>query len=197
HLIAGSNGCSAAIRLALSAPQHIRSLVLCWPATPDNDSLGRAFNNSAHLIEEQGTGAYLELLQTQGVPRPESGQTGFPWGVALLHSPMLSQSFRTLSRHIAANIIHETAKALLSGTVLRGVDESDMQKLSQLDLSLAIVPAEPETPAHQHQTVHTLTEYLPHAQVLAGFPESPVPAFAQVRSAFTEALCDFLTNATE
>ncbi|MEM8533102.1 MAG: alpha/beta hydrolase, partial [Chloroflexota bacterium] len=47
HLIAGSNGCSAAIRLALSAPQHIRSLVLCWPATPDNDSLGRAFNNSA------------------------------------------------------------------------------------------------------------------------------------------------------
>lgn len=195
HLIAGSNGCSAAIHLALSTPQHVRSLVLCWPATPDNKALQKAFENTAVLIEEQGTGAYLDLLQTQGVPRPESGLPGFPWGFALLRDPMLAQSFRTLPRHVAVRIIRETAKALLNGDILRGVDESDMQKLSQLAIPLSIVPAEPETPTHQHQTVRTLTEYLPHAQLLVGFPESPAPAFAQVRLAYAEALCDLLANA--
>ncbi|NOK60717.1 MAG: hypothetical protein GFH27_549297n318 [Chloroflexi bacterium AL-W] len=192
HLIAGSNGCSAAIRLALNAPQHVRSLGLCWPATPDHQALQSAFEHSAKLIEQHGTVAYLDLLQAQGVPRPESGQAGFPWGFALLHDPMLTQSFRSLSRTVAANIIRKTAEQLLSGTVLRGVDDSDMQVLSNSAIPLAIMPAEPETPAHQHQTVHTLTGFLAKAQVLTGFPESPRPEFANIRSAFSGVLSMFV-----
>lgn len=33
-VIAGSNGCSAALRLALDHPGVVGKLVLCWPATP-------------------------------------------------------------------------------------------------------------------------------------------------------------------
>lgn len=33
-VVAGSNGCSAAVRLALDHPARVRRLVLCWPATP-------------------------------------------------------------------------------------------------------------------------------------------------------------------
>lgn len=33
-VIAGSNGCSAAVRLALSRPESVRGLLLAWPATP-------------------------------------------------------------------------------------------------------------------------------------------------------------------
>ncbi|MFD8600160.1 alpha/beta fold hydrolase [Kitasatospora sp. NPDC059646] len=32
-LVAGSNGCSAAVRLALARPGRVRGLLLCWPAT--------------------------------------------------------------------------------------------------------------------------------------------------------------------
>ena len=32
-VIAGSNGCSAAVRLALSRPESVRGLLLAWPAT--------------------------------------------------------------------------------------------------------------------------------------------------------------------
>ncbi|WP_208865983.1 alpha/beta hydrolase [Kitasatospora cheerisanensis] len=32
-LVAGSNGCSAAVRLALAAPERVRGLLLAWPAT--------------------------------------------------------------------------------------------------------------------------------------------------------------------
>jgi len=34
HVVAGSNGCSAALRLALLAPETVASLALCWPAAP-------------------------------------------------------------------------------------------------------------------------------------------------------------------
>jgi hypothetical protein len=34
-VVAGSNGCSAALRLALDHPTRVGRLVLCWPATPD------------------------------------------------------------------------------------------------------------------------------------------------------------------
>jgi pimeloyl-ACP methyl ester carboxylesterase len=43
--VAGSNGCSAAVRTALDHPSLVRALVLCWPATagdPTADALGRA-----------------------------------------------------------------------------------------------------------------------------------------------------------
>lgn len=32
-VIAGSNGCSAAVRLALARPEHVERLLLAWPAT--------------------------------------------------------------------------------------------------------------------------------------------------------------------
>ncbi|WP_100840290.1 alpha/beta hydrolase [Kitasatospora fiedleri] len=38
-LVAGSNGCSAALRLALAAPGRVRSLVLAWPATAGDERL--------------------------------------------------------------------------------------------------------------------------------------------------------------
>ncbi|QKW21990.1 alpha/beta hydrolase [Kitasatospora sp. NA04385] len=38
-LVAGSNGCSAAVRLALTAPERVRALVLAWPATAGDERL--------------------------------------------------------------------------------------------------------------------------------------------------------------
>src|SRR5438045_6104985 len=43
-VIAGSNGCSAAIRLALTSPDRVERLLLAWPATagdPDVDARTR------------------------------------------------------------------------------------------------------------------------------------------------------------
>jgi pimeloyl-ACP methyl ester carboxylesterase len=44
HLVAGSNGCSTALRLALDHAARVRSLALCWPATAGDariDAVGR------------------------------------------------------------------------------------------------------------------------------------------------------------
>lgn len=44
-VVAGSNGCSAAVRLAIDQPARVRRLVLAWPATagdPDEDARTRA-----------------------------------------------------------------------------------------------------------------------------------------------------------
>ncbi|RPE32182.1 hypothetical protein EDD38_0428 [Kitasatospora cineracea] len=38
-LVGSSNGCSAALRLALAAPDRVRALVLAWPATAGDERL--------------------------------------------------------------------------------------------------------------------------------------------------------------
>jgi pimeloyl-ACP methyl ester carboxylesterase len=40
-VVAGSNGCSAAVRLALDRPRVAGRLVLCWPATTDDGTTMR------------------------------------------------------------------------------------------------------------------------------------------------------------
>src|SRR5690606_27832019 len=37
--VAGSNGCSAAVRLAIDHPRLVTRLVLCWPATADDSDV--------------------------------------------------------------------------------------------------------------------------------------------------------------
>ncbi len=46
-VVAGSNGCSAALRLALDHPGAVESLVLCWPATPAPDETSDAIRGVA------------------------------------------------------------------------------------------------------------------------------------------------------
>lgn len=41
HLVAASNGCSAALRLAADHPDLVDRLVLCWPATGDDPAVDR------------------------------------------------------------------------------------------------------------------------------------------------------------
>jgi pimeloyl-ACP methyl ester carboxylesterase len=45
HVLAASNGCSAAARLAAQAPHRVRSLLLCWPATAGDPQVDAATRN--------------------------------------------------------------------------------------------------------------------------------------------------------
>ncbi len=45
-LVAASNGCSAALKLALAAPALVDRLVLCWPATGDDAEVDAAVRRS-------------------------------------------------------------------------------------------------------------------------------------------------------
>jgi pimeloyl-ACP methyl ester carboxylesterase len=106
HVVAGSNGCSAAIRLALTRPECVRSLTLCWPATLDNAALLAQFERSAAFVAESGPAGYLAELRPQGLPRLGEERPGFPYGAALLRdarlaSSFLAQSQRRLPRHCA------------------------------------------------------------------------------------------------
>ncbi|OKJ06761.1 alpha/beta fold hydrolase [Kitasatospora sp. CB01950] len=50
-LVGGSNGCSAAVRLALAVPERVRGLVLAWPATAGDPRVdGRAPTEAAPLL---------------------------------------------------------------------------------------------------------------------------------------------------
>jgi pimeloyl-ACP methyl ester carboxylesterase len=190
-LVAGSNGCSAAIRFAVAYPSLIRSLVLCWPVTPENDWLQKAFERSAALVEQVGPTVYLNRLREQDVPRPSEERGGFPFGFALLHDASLATSFCRSTPQDAARIMRETEQALLTGNVLRGVSTSDTAFLAAQQFPIWVMPAIPENPVHTLATAQRLTEHIAEAQRLKGFPETPTPRFAAIRVEF----CDVLQEA--
>lgn len=188
HVVAGSNGCSVALRFALGAARAVRSLVLCWPAAPENDALERAFDQSAEAVESMGPAAYLESLRAQGVPPPDADRPGFPFGYGLLGDQHTSGRFLEKSAAEAAAIMRETSAALLPGTPLRGVNAGDLERLGHAGFPITIIPAEPEDPAHPRATAEALAAAIPGATMAQGFPPSPSAAFAPDRAAFVRTL---------
>ncbi len=196
HVVAGSNGCSAAVRLALLAPETVASLALCWPAAPRNEALGAAFELSAAAVERQGPAAYLAALRASGIPRPdEIGiRPGFPWGLALPRDDALAASFCALPSSDIARIMRETGRSLLQGPLLRGLDEHDAAMLDHQDIPIAVLPAESENPYHPLATARALAAALPGCRLLPGYPETPTPLFPARRAGFTATLIGWLTS---
>ncbi len=71
-LVAGSNGCSAALRLMLDRPELIARAMLCWPATagdPVVDELARIIISDVH--DSTTAEALLEGRPIRGVSQAE------------------------------------------------------------------------------------------------------------------------------
>jgi len=187
-LVAGSNGCSAAIRFALAYPSLVRSLLLCWPVTPEDDWLCDAFERSATLVEQLGPTVYLSRLREQGVPRPGERLGGFPFGFALLHDIELAASFCHSTPQNAARIMRETGEALLAGNMLRGVSTNDAALLGTQAFPIRLIPALPENSVHTLAIAEKLTGRIAGSHMLKGFPETPTLRFAAVRAEFCEVL---------
>ena len=196
HVVAGSNGCSAAIRLALTRPDRVRSLLLCWPATPD-PALDDAFDRAVEALAWAGPKAYLGGLRAHGLPRPEADRPGFPWGAALLAGDRLAAAFVALSPTEAAGIVRRSADTLLSGDVLRGVTARDATALSRLGIAIGVVPAEPEDRAHAVATAEALVAAVPRTRLLPGYPPAPAPGFAGARAGFGAALVAWIAATWE
>jgi len=197
HVGAGSNGCSAAVQLALLSPASVASLALCWPAAPRNEALNAAFELSARAVERQGPAAYLAALRNTGIPRPDriGIQPGFPWGLALLRDDALAASFGAPSSEEAVRIMRETARSLLQGTLVRGLDEQDAAMLDHQDIPSAVLPAEPENLYHPLATARALAAALPDCRLLPGYPETPTPLFPARRAEFAATLAGWFANA--
>lgn len=179
HVVAGSNGCSAVIRLALTEPALVRSLILCWPVAPDLSGRGlwQDFRVSAHFIEHHGASAYLARLRTDGLPRHGDNvrQPGFPWGVALLRDVAMADAFAALPAEHAAAIMRDSAAALLSGDLLRGVNAVDATRLARLGPRITVVPPDPDAGSHTRAIAERLAAAIPGADLIRGIPVGPSP----------------------
>ncbi|MDP8908171.1 MAG: alpha/beta hydrolase, partial [Chloroflexota bacterium] len=196
RVVAGSNGCSVAIRLARRHSDLVTTLALCWPARLDNEALQRQFDRSAGVIEASGTDAYLTALREQGLPRLGHDRPGFPYGVALLRDERLAASFLATPAHEAARIVRESAAALLPGELLRGVTRDDLEALQPSGITVAVIPADPEDPYHPREAALDLARAIPDATVANGSPVTPSPAFTEFRRAFRNSLTRLLSQET-
>jgi pimeloyl-ACP methyl ester carboxylesterase len=187
-VVAGSNGCSAAARLALRYPERVAMLVLCWPAAPTTSATLASFERSAAAVERDETARYLDRLRRDGVPRPGEERPGFPFGFALLHDRRTASSFLARSGAEAAQVFRETASALLPGDPLRGLTRDDATHLGNSGIPVHVMPAEPEDPYHLRAVAFSLRDAIPGASLTRGFPVTPSRFFSETREGFAAEL---------
>ncbi|MFL5625427.1 MAG: alpha/beta fold hydrolase [Ktedonobacteraceae bacterium] len=195
HIVAGSNGCSTALRLALAQPAMVHSLVLCWLAVPDNDDLRAAYELAAKSLEQLGPAQYLEQLRQRSESHTTAKDMMSPWDVALLRDEGLVTSFNNFEAHAAAALMRSSTGALLAGDLLRGVWTHEVGLLTNAGIPVTIIPADPENSVHPLTTALNLLRHIPPARMVRGFPESPTPRFAPLHGAFNDVLGNVLKEA--
>jgi pimeloyl-ACP methyl ester carboxylesterase len=184
HVVAGSNGCTAAVRLALRRSRRVRSLVLCWPAAAENQWYDAQFERAAAFVADAGPAAYVELLRRDGLPRPGEQRPGFAYGASLLHDERCRASFVATPAGTAASVFRETARLLLPGEVLRGLSHDDLVDLDRSRIAVHVVPPGPEDSGHTLAATLTLCDALPGAIVTPPTPVAPSSRFPASRERF-------------
>jgi pimeloyl-ACP methyl ester carboxylesterase len=103
HILAASNGCSAAARLAVRSPNRVRSLLFCWPATagdPHVDGQARG-----HFLAEGCTQEDADQMLSgeilRGMKERELARLAIPVGVMPANPPDLYHQRVTVDRLLA------------------------------------------------------------------------------------------------
>ncbi|AEV83636.1 hypothetical protein ACWT_2805 [Actinoplanes sp. SE50] len=135
-VVAGSNGCSAAVRLALAAPGRVARLLLAWPATAGDP---RVDHHDRRGLTDRGTDpAVIDSMLTgqtlRGVTDDELAAVTAPVGVLA---------------SIPANPFHQR----------RTVDALMVILPTAVELPGCPEPPHPAFPAHAGRFVHTVVEF--------------------------------------
>jgi pimeloyl-ACP methyl ester carboxylesterase len=86
----------------------------------------------------------------------------------------------------------DVVDTLLAGTTLRGLRDDEVAGIAG---PVGLVPAVPESPAHQRRTVDAVRTLLPGAAELPGFPEPLHPDSPVHMAEFVNRIADFIEPA--
>jgi pimeloyl-ACP methyl ester carboxylesterase len=172
-VVAGSNGCSAALRLALDRPGLVAGLVLAWPPLREDPWLREAFGHSAALVAAAGTHAYLDLLRDQGVPGWGERRPGLAFGVALETDPLARDSFERLDTAAATARVCASGHALLAGETVRGARDQELRSLAASGIQVAVIAPASDGPTHTRAVAERLAGLTGAEPPGEGFPETP------------------------
>lgn len=190
HIIAGSNGVSAAIRFATVYPNRVCSLTLCWPTPPDNEPLHDGFQEAHSLVATHGTSAYIDAV------RGPSGDVNqwLPFQHVLVQKDAVTERFRCTAPNDAANIFTRCDELLLTSDVLRGVSSEDLEALGQAGIPAVVFPADPEDRFHTREIACELASRIACAKLVSGTLVSLSPLFPQFLDVFTARVVEHLRS---
>ncbi len=193
-VVAGSNGCSAALRLALDQPELVAGLVLAWPPLREDRWLREAFERSADFVASAGPGAYLDAPHSRGVPGWRERRPGLPFGVALTLHQSARDSFARLGPARAAALLRASGRSLLAGGTVRGCSDRELRSIPASGLEVAVIAPARDDPTHARAVAERLADLSGAQPPGPGFPETPRPDFAPARELFQAALLALLAG---
>jgi pimeloyl-ACP methyl ester carboxylesterase len=196
-VVAGSNGCSAALRLALDQPELVAGVVLAWSPLPEDPWLRAAFERSAGFVASAGSRAYLDALDRRGVPRWREERAGLPFGVALTTDPLARESFERLDADRGAALLRASGRSLLAGETVRGATDRELRSLAGAALGVAVIAPARDGPIHSRAVADRLADLTGAERSAGGFPETPHPDFPAAREPFETALLGILARLHE
>lgn len=118
-IVAGSNGCSAALRLLIDQPGRVARAMLCWPATagdPVIDELARIIISDAH--DEATATDLLDGTPVRGVDRDQLATIG----VECVVYPSLPEN-KVHQRTTVIDLVESIPGAILVGGSPEPTDE--------------------------------------------------------------------------
>jgi pimeloyl-ACP methyl ester carboxylesterase len=193
-VVAGSNGCSAALRLALDHAALVAGLVLCWPVPGRATARGRlaaAFERSAAFLAASGAEAYLRELARDAAPATLEERVGGAFATALVHDERARASFLELDGERASGVVRASARALLGGETVRGAADEELRRLGA---AVRVVAPASDDADHTRLVAERVAALAGAPPPGIGFPETPRSEFAAARPAFTAELLGLLTS---
>ncbi len=93
-------------------------------------------------------------------------------------------------QRILKHVGHSTADRLLAGETIRGLLDSELERVG---IPVTIVPSEPDDPFHRQETVARLKRLLPDVRVTEPTPPARQPSFRHHRSRFIAMVVDAIS----
>ena len=160
HLMGGCVGCSAAIALAVAAPERVASLVLFSPAGGVKYRLKQHARFATHLafVEEHGLGGVDDLVRGSDKGFTADPRVG-PWNSLIRTEDGFAERYAAGDPARYAVVVSGLVRTMYDRDTVPGAEPED---LLQLEVPALVVPGQDES--HAPSAARYLQECLPQVQ---------------------------------
>jgi pimeloyl-ACP methyl ester carboxylesterase len=184
HIMGGCMGCPPVAAFAVTHPEMVQSMVLCWPVggVKYRQSSHQRFADHLGFLENNGLDGVVTLIKKEGKPFGADPRGG-PWASVIKHDEAFAETYATLEPERYKGICKAMRDALFDRDTAPGAGP---EQLMRIEIPALVVPG--HDASHATSAARYLEECLPQADYW------DVPAEQQTEDNVPARIVDFLSR---